>query len=369
MIFIISFSTLLIALYGFMILSFWRGWRNRQVIISKDGLSNSFVSVVVPFRNEEANLSNLLEALSLQSYSDDQFEVILINDHSEDGSVALIEAFKAKSVMNITLLNTSKQGKKRALEMGINQARGNVIIQTDADCQMQSGWIESMVASFKTSSAVVLGPVNMVPQAGFWSAFAALDFMSLQGSGTALALLGKPIMGSAANMAFTRELWQQSRHQGASRDSGDDVFLIQAAKKTGARIEVCVSPQSIVLTEAPASFNEMLKQRSRWGAKTPSYQSALAKSIALLVAAYAVWCVTLLAYGLFSQPVLQLFVFTMGIKALLDYYFLRAYSKATGQQGLMKIFPSAALVYPFYIVVTLFTMLFGKQQWKGRAIR
>ncbi len=330
---------------------------------------NRFVSIVIPFRNEESNLEILLECLSNQHYPLDQFEVILINDHSEDGSVSLIEAFRANSGMDIVLLNSTEKGKKSALEVGIKQAKGEIIIQTDADCQMPEGWLQSMVASFNSKSGLVLGPVSMIPSEGFWSQFAALDFMSLQASGAALALLGKPIMGSAANMAYTKELWNKAKSEGASRESGDDVFLIQAAVKLGYKVEFNSDPKSIVLTAAPESFNEMLVQRSRWGAKTPSYHSVLAKGIALLVATYAMWCLVLLGYGLFSQPILQLFVFTMGVKAVLDYFFLKSYSKATGQQGLMKTFPSAALVYPFYIVTTLITMIFGKQNWKGRTIR
>lgn len=345
------------------------GWRKRRILTKDKDVPKHFISVIIPFRNEEGHLETLLDVLTDQSYPHESFEIILINDHSNDGSVEVIESFKEKSALQIILLNATESGKKKALEVGINHAKGDIILQTDADCQMQEGWIESMASAFQGSAQLVLGPVNMIAASGFWSAFAALDFMSLQASGASLTLLGKPIMGSAANMAYTKELWEQAKNEGSSRDSGDDVFLIQAANSLGARVEFNTDSKSIVLTEAPASFTEMLDQRSRWGAKTPSYQLVLAKSIALLVAFYSIWCVVLLGYGIFSKPMLQLFIFTIGVKAVLDYYFLKSYSKATGQQGLMKIFPSAALIYPFYIVITLIAMIFGKQKWKGRTIR
>ena len=369
MIFILSFSTLLIGLYGFMIATFWLGWKKRHAIVPDSGSPNQFVSVIVPFRNEEQNLNLLLENLSHQSYPIDQFEVILINDHSSDGSVEVVESFVAQSSLNLVLINSNGSGKKKAIETGVTNSRGKIIFQTDADCQIQERWMESLADTFSTTTGLVLGPVNMNPSNGFWSAFAALDFMSLQASGAALTLLGKPIMGSAANMGYTKQLWEQAKKTDTSRESGDDVFLIQEVKRVNAGVAINMNPKCIVQTEAPESFGAMIEQRSRWGAKTPSYSSALAKSIALLVAFYSIWCLVLLGFGIFSKPALQLFIFTLGVKAALDYYFLKSYSKATKQQSLMKIFPSASLVYPFYIVITIATMAFSKQTWKGRTIR
>ncbi len=369
MIFIISFSTVLLALYGFMIFYFWRGWSRRSESPINKVEDRNYVSVIIPFRNEEQSLPELLDDLYRQSYPAHLLEVIFINDHSEDSGSALIENFKVKAPFKVILVNNTAAGKKNALRDGMKHVSGDIILQTDADCRLSEDWVNSLMLSFADNISLVLGPVNMIARSGFWSAFAALDFMSLQASGAALALTGRPIMGSAANMAYKKELWDKAHTSGSSRESGDDVFLIQAAKAMKAGIAFNTSQKSIVKTSSPKSFNEMILQRSRWGAKTPSYTSVLAKGIALLVAIYSTWCMLLLGLGIYYRPALQLFIFMLGAKTVLDYFFLKSYGKATLQEELMRIFPSAALFYPFYIVMTLLTMLLGKSTWKGRTIR
>lgn len=351
-----------------MISTFYKGWGRRK-LWSKGALTERpLVSVIVPFRNEARHLPLLLTSLQKQTYGVDSFEVILINDHSDDNSVEVLESFIAETTLTIKLLNNIAQGKKEAVQSAIARCEGSVILQTDADCSMSPKWIESMIKSTK-GGELVLGGVLMRPDRGFWSAFAALDFMSLQASGVAMALLQKPIMGSAANLMYSKRLHARLKVKGQNNPSGDDVFLIQAAEEAGATVAININKEAMVKTEAPSSFKALIAQRTRWGGKTPSYPSGLAKAIALLVAIYALWCVALLIVGLFAQPVLQLFVFMMAAKALFDYGFLKSFSKATGQQGLMKAFPSAALAYPFYITVTLAAIAFSKQTWKGRVIQ
>lgn len=348
-----------------MLIFFRVGWARRK----NAGLSGTrqlTVSVVIPFRDEEAYLPNLLEDLTNQSYPKNLFEVILVNDHSLDESVSVVHDFS--SDIDLQLLNSKQEGKKKALELGIRSAQNEVILQTDADCRLPENWIVGLVNAFDQQTGLVTAVVKMNPSEGFWSQFAALEFLSLQASGLALTNLGRPIMASAANLAYRKQLWEEVVPAGDSHESGDDVFLVQAVAKAAWKVKGIYHPAVGVMTNAPRTFKEMIHQRARWGGKTPSYQSFLAKAIALLVAAYSLWCVVLLVMGFASQPILQLFVFMMGAKALWDYFFLKSYSRSTGQQKLMKMFATAALVYPFYIVITLVVMLFP-QKWKGRTIR
>src|SRR5690606_6325121 len=75
------------------------------------------ISVVIAFRNESNNIITCLSALEKQLYNNTLFEVILINDHSEDNSVEQIETYKTTSKLSIQLLHLiSEHGKKAALQ-------------------------------------------------------------------------------------------------------------------------------------------------------------------------------------------------------------------------------------------------------------
>lgn len=369
MIVIISFSTLLVLLYSVMLLTFNIGWRRVSSNVPLKKGTWPFVSVVIPFRDEEAHLTSLLSDLQSQTYDRDLFEVLLINDHSVDDSPQIVQQFIRDTPLNIRLIHSDIEGKKHAIACGVSSSGGEIICQADADVSLPREWIRSMMSHFNESTGVVAGPVAMLPAKGFWSQFAALEFMSLQASGAALAKLGKSIMASAANLAFRKSLWEQCHAEGSDRDSGDDVFLIQAAARSEWEVRFNDDPQAVVNTPAPLGLEELIVQRARWGAKTPSYKSMLAKGIALLVAMYSVWSVVLLFAGVFSPAILQLFAVFIATKALWDYFFLKSYSKAMKQEGLMKYFASAVLIYPFYIVITLGSILFIPKRWKGRAIR
>lgn len=353
-----------------MISSFWEGWSRRTWHLKEnDGsVHQHFVSVLIPFRNEEKNLKDLLLSLEGQSYNPSSFEVIFIDDHSTDKSAEIVKQYASTSDLNLTCIASNDHGKKKALVCGLPLAKGNIILQTDADCLPAPLWIQGMIEAFDKDTSIVLGLVKMETGSGFWSKFAALEFMSLQASGAALIMRSNPIMGSAASMGYRRNLLEEINVAEISRASGDDVFLIQKAVEQGKKVKYNSNPSSVVSTTAPSSLGALIDQRSRWGAKTPSYTSMRAKYIAVLVATYALWCVGLLILGLFSAALLQLFVFMVGAKALLDYFFLKSFSHFTKQQGLMKIFPSAALFYPFYILITLIRMLMPIK-WSGRVIR
>ena len=328
-------------------------------------------SVIIPFRNEKDNLPELMKSLLSQQHSG-PWEVILVNDHSDDGGAKWLEEYISSNRMDNFQLRhnpTGVQGKKDALANGIKGASGEIIVQTDADCQMGSLWLKNILSAFDGDVEMVLGPVSMNPLPGFWSHFAALEFMSLQASGAAFALGKIPIMGSAANMAYKRAAWQRFHREGDHISSGDDVFLVQAmAKESPQNVRFTLNSNSQTYTEAPVSFKEFINQRARWGSKTTSYKSSIALLVAGLVAGLSLVQCAVVILALFKIKFLLVFLWVTALKALADYLFLRRYSKLTRQEKLLSIFLPATLVYPFYICSAGIAMLF-KTEWKGRKVK
>lgn len=340
---------------------------------SSDGSAvvGTFISVIIPFRDEEEKLPVLLKCLSAQNYYG-AWEVIFVNDHSDDKGAACVTNFMEKgNISNFRLIHSPKgaKGKKAALAEGMKYASGEIIVQTDADCEMGEGWLQNLLNGFDENSELILGPVAMLPQKGFWSKFAALEFMSLQASGAAFTLGKKPIMGSAANMAYRKSVLASLKGSGQKLSSGDDVFMIQSLGKADPRkVKFVLSEKVQTYTDAPANFGEFVNQRARWGSKTAAYPSKTAIAVAGLIGGLSVLQCALFVLAFWKITYLIAFAVLLLVKAITDYIFLRKYAAITKQTDLLSIFIQSALIYPLYICITGVAMLF-KTSWKGRAIQ
>ena len=128
------------------------GWQ-RVGQSRKVSFAQPFASVVVAVRNETDTLPALLESLAKQSFSFTNFEVILIDDHSRDRTAEVIAKLMDKYPhLKIGTRQSNGIGKKQALTTGIEIARGEIILTTDADCQVPVNWIKDMIESYNPST-------------------------------------------------------------------------------------------------------------------------------------------------------------------------------------------------------------------------
>ncbi|MGB4308918.1 MAG: glycosyltransferase, partial [Candidatus Cloacimonadaceae bacterium] len=95
------------------------------------------ISVIVAARDEEHNLPRLLKSLDKLNYPKDLYEVIIINDHSTDGTLEILANHKADYNFHYIDWQGEQEGvtgKKAALLQGINAAKHDILAFTDADC-------------------------------------------------------------------------------------------------------------------------------------------------------------------------------------------------------------------------------------------
>ena len=111
----------------------WDKSLTRQVL--DDHGHEPLLSIIIPVRNEQAGIGNLLEDIRIQSYQN--FEVIVVNDNSFDLTTEIVLKF-ARQDQRFMLLPSQGNGKKKALVTGINASRGEIIVTTDGDCRV--GW-------------------------------------------------------------------------------------------------------------------------------------------------------------------------------------------------------------------------------------
>lgn len=375
MIIVIVFSTVLAVAYALLLLLFWIKWN--QISISKaESINFPKVSVVIPFRNEALSLPQLLNAIYNQDYPKEKFEVILINDRSMDEGKQIVEEFiKEKEIKSIRFFDLDKgqYGKKAALYAAVSKARHEVILQTDADVTMSSRWISTMVSSFEDNSVkAVLGPVEMRPTKGFWSRFAALEFLSLQATGAALTQQNMPVMSNGANMAYYKADWIKHHGEGQSLSSGDDTFFIQRMAIEGnSSVAFVKSREAIISTNATIGFKEFINQRVRWGGKTPAYPLKAAKWLAGFIGLLNLTIVFLFLAGILNKDFALLGFSLIIAKSFSDFLLLRSYASFFKSHKTLTVFIPSAIIYPWYIVITSIWILIApkKTKWKGRPIR
>ncbi len=296
-------------------------------------------------------------------------EIILVNDHSTDNSFQLV-VDKITGKKNIFLVDAVGNGKKNALAEGIAQSKGELILCTDADCIPHQDWAQTMADFYLANNPdMIIAPVVMAYDHSAFQQMQALEFMSLQAATAGAACAGFPIMCNGANLAFTKNVWEKNNmNLKNDRLSGDDMFLMMSVKKQKGNIAYLKSDKAVVFTTPCRNFSDFLNQRKRWVSKSSSYYD-----MAVMLTAISVFGITaVLILNLVLAIIVNeaywfslLFIFFM--KIIVDRVLLFSFAKFIKSAPLLRWMLPLSIVYPFYILITSITGLFGKFEWRGRS--
>lgn len=349
----------------------------------------SFVSVIISARNEEKNIKKCLECLAKQDYNNEYFEVLIINDHSSDKTVDIIKTFILNGDIDVKLLHSSDtSGKKAALSAGYKVAKGELILTTDADCEVQPSWISAMNSAFNSSDALLItGPVMMFQGKGCFNKFQCIEFNSLIASTAGSIGLNRPIMSNGANMGFKRAALNELQMRTAldktvsnpmqnQRSSGDDVFLMLAFKNLFGKksISFLNNPETVVYTFAQNTLKQFISQRLRWVSKSGGYRdpqviyTALSIFIFNLLMLLLVPAILILFFqnSYLVELLLKVLLVIFSLKTIVDYLLLYEYSSLFGQK---KLLPYLFIFEPLVILYTVLVGILGNFltfSWKGR---
>ena len=362
---IVSCTTLVGILYFTLIVVFFRGWR-RLNAFSPRGNEQIHIklSVVVACRNEENHIRQLIGCLAQQSYQN--FELILVNDHSDDATRCYIETSQ-KTFPKIKLIDAVGFGKKNSLKEGILQAAGSLIVTTDADCLPSYHWLESIACFYrKYPSDLIICPVKLAWRKGLFSELQILEFTTLIASAAGSAGAGMPVLCNGANLVFTREAWLSSQTDLHKEEmSGDDMFLLESIKKNGGRIRFLKSELAFVITKPSKTLAEFIHQRRRWTSKSSAYTDWQLIITASLVFFVNLGFLILLSLS-FIYPVSLILLLTLFLlKYGVDTLFLSSVNPFFQISNLRFYSLLLSIVYPFYIVfVAISSFFFKPGKWK-----
>jgi cellulose synthase/poly-beta-1,6-N-acetylglucosamine synthase-like glycosyltransferase len=369
------------------------------------------LSIIIPARNEAANIENCLNSILQNNYPENLYEIIVIDDHSEDDTASIIKKYATQNVKLISLKDFVKDKinsyKKKAIEVAIAQASGTLIITTDADCIVPPTWLQTIAQFYEekkpafiaapvlidtayplqtqinneTSKGIDLGHPSPKGEGKGVRLFQSLDFMTLQGITAAVVHKKQMTMCNGANMAYEKMAFDEVGGF-ASIDniaSGDDMLLMHKIYKRYPNGVLFLNSKNAIVKTAPVNtIAQFFNQRIRWASKADKYDDKRILPVLVVVYFFNVLMFTLPVIAIFSKStisilntqysILSFWLWLLLFKIAIELFFLFPVANFFGKKNMLWFFP---LLQPFHICYTIIAGWlgkFGKYTWKERKV-
>lgn len=327
------------------------------------------VSVIICAKNEAENLLNFLPAILEQDHPD--FEIIVINDASLDGTLEVIEKFQQIdgriNIVNVQNNEAFWANKKYALTLGIKKAKNPYLLFTDADCAPQSkNWISGMTGNFNDQKSIVLGYGGYFKNKNsllnklirFETLLTAIQYFSY-------AEWGAAYMGVGRNLAYTsREFYNQKGFASHLhlRSGDDDLFVNEAA--TPYNTAVCFNAEAITRSVPKKSFKDWIWQKRRHVSVAGEYKKRDRILLGFFYSARLLfWLLfpALLIAGIFPEVVFSAFLLLI----LVEFTVYYKAAKKLGETDVVWFFPFLEVFLIFTQFGIFLANIFSKpRHWK-----
>lgn len=330
-----------------------------------------FISIVVPVRNEEANLCRLLDSLLQLDYPQDKLELILVDDESEDSTKAIALSYSSKFQCAYKVIDAdhSKEAELRAktlpLAQGIDVAKGELILMTDGDCVVPKSWARGMVSYFGNRVGIVCGVTlpRLTQAPGFPSTwFESVDWSYLLGVCAGFSGIARPLALIGNNYAVRREAYDAlGTFRSMEYNSIDDMALMRAVRKSSDwKVAFPVDHETVVKTLPIGGVIAQARQRRRWAKGKDIMDGASQLILIFAMLTHLTWPLWIYLWG--TTGLLAAVTIAVGDYIVIATTLLR--TKAYKPLLFTVFYPLYTLIYGWLMVVFLFT---GKTvQWKSR---
>lgn len=324
------------------------------------------VTVLVCAWNERENLEELLPLLDAQEYP--EFEVILLDDRSDDGSEEFIRE-NINSWKKIRYIRINDQfdhvtPKKYALTVGMKLANYPVALMTDADCRPSSvHWITAMASQVSDQRDIVIGFSPYEKQSGLLNWFIRIETFYTAVQYLSFSLAGFTYMGVGRNILYKRSVFFENKGFYTHRKiygGDDDIFLNEVA--TSSNTTISIDPESFVYSKPKTSWATWYRQKQRHLSVSQFYKTKNKFMLGLLSGAHVgVWTMgfIVLAIGLLMNNVflLQALGIIFGTRWIVQLLLLLIINKKLGKtvEWASFLFMDLAL-YIYYVVFGFITI-------------
>jgi cellulose synthase/poly-beta-1,6-N-acetylglucosamine synthase-like glycosyltransferase len=349
-------------LYFSFIFLFSVGIRKKYPRINYEDLQT--VTVIVAARNEEKNIESCLISLSNLIYPKGKLEIIIVDDLSGDRTGKIIDEFiKDKPLFKkiIPDKNSSLKGKVNAVASAIKKAAGEIILLTDADCEVSVTWAITLASYYKKDVGLVNG-FTIFKNGNIFSAIQGIDLVFLLSAASGSINLKYPVSCIGNNMSFRKEAYiETGGYEHFPFSVTEDFTLLQGI--SGLRKYKIIYPllkESIVVSKPSSGVNELISQKKRWGR---GGFVAPVGGFLIMGIAFVTNLLVLLTPLFFSPVWLYLAVF----KIIVDYLFLYPVHAILGVKNQLKYYLFFQVYFILYTTILPLILIFSRKiSWKGR---
>ena len=373
----IFIAVVLSLLYAVLILYYRAGWLHLQEYKpDRTFTPKTKVSILIPARNEEANIGPLLKDIMAQYYPPDLMEVIVIDDHSSDRTAEIASSFKGVTCISLSDFTEGKPlnaYKKKAIETAIQQSNGELIITTDADCRMCNYWLLSIVSYYETyRHQLIASPVLFTTDNSWFQTFQSIDFTAMQGITAALSATHSGTMCNGANLAYTRKAFNAVDGFKGIDDiaSGDDMLLMYKIEKHyPQKTSYLKCKDSIVYTSPMPTMRTFLQQRTRWASKANKFEDKRFTTVLAIVYLFNLLFPVMLIASFFDYTFIGPFIFLWLLKTALEVSLLLPVSAFFLKKKELTYFALLQFIHIPYVLYSGLKGQTGTYEWKERQVR
>jgi len=326
------------------------------------------VSIIVAARNEEENIGRCLDSLSRLSYPAELMDIVVIDDRSTDKTEEIVQRHAAAD-SRIRLVVAAPEtghlrGKTNAVTQGIEASEGEIILFTDADCEVPAGWVEETVKYYDSARVGIVAGFTALEAGSLFERIQTLDWFYLFSVAAATIRLRFPQTAVGNNLSVRRKAYDQvGGYRKIPFSVTEDYALFHAVTtETDFEPRFPLDPLTLVTSKACSSWRQVHHQKVRWftGGRDMTARSLIVFSISFLFNGLLIVGLPAMWREGFWLPVL--------LKCVADLAMLLPAISVFGRWKLLPAFPLFEVYYTLYVLLYPPLVLTGRGViWKERS--
>jgi len=330
------------------------------------------ISIVVSMHNEENNVEACIDSLVNQDYPKDKMEIILINDRSSDQTNNLFLDIDKKhsfiKIINIDDIKPNFAPKKFAIDTAVRQAKGDIILLTDADGRPQKSWAKIMVSYFSKDVGMVIGyaPYSFKDNSFFNQLF-KLEYFSHAVVAASTCGNNYPLTCVGTNMAYRKDTFLQLDGFGifSGYHSGDDdLFLQRVRDESNWQIRYATDSDAHVYNFGPSNWKKFYQQRLRYASKGFFYPGKVTL-ILMLFYLLNLFFLLLPLLAILNSGFLIAFIIGLILKIVSEVFLFYQAQRIFNSDVKINLIPIVSILHIPYVLYFGLLAQFQKFEWAG----
>ena len=322
-------------------------------------------TVIVAARDEENNIKQCLNSLDKLEYPEDMLEVLIVDDRSTDKTGEIIDEFISERENFRKIIPDDPKGKMvgkvNALATAIREAKGQIILTTDADCVVKPFWVKT-IASFYQDDVGMVDSYTTQLAANSFGGMQAIDFIYLLLVAGGTINLKIPISCIGNNMSFRKKAYDEiGGYEALPFSVTEDFTLLRAIYKLKKyKILFPLEKDALVNSIPCTDYKNLYRQKKRWGV---GGLGVPVRGFFIMFWGFLANLAIVLT-PLFYSPVWLYLIF---FKLAIDFFVLYPIHKKMEITKNLKYFFIYQIYYILYVLALPFIVLTSRKvKWKGR---